>query len=123
MIQYISANDAYRAAQEGAVLIDVREEIETSDIWINMENVLNIPFSTFAKKMQEIPKNKPLIFCCAIGLVSEKATKLLLENDYQSIFILENGLIAWQLAELPLKTAEATCCQCKCENNKSNEGK
>ena len=123
MIQYISANDAYGAAQEGAVLIDVREEIETSDIWINMENVLSIPFSAFAKKMQEIPKNRQLILCCAIGLVSEKAAKLLSEHNYDAVSVLKNGLIAWQLAELPLKTAEATCCQCKCENNKSNEGK
>ena len=120
-IQYISANDAYRAAQEGAILIDVREEIETSDIWINMNGILNIPISSFAKKIQEIPKNKTLILCCAIGLASEKAAKLLLENNYDTIYILRNGLIAWQLAELPLKTVEPLCCQCKCDSNEEYE--
>ena len=121
MIQYISANDACQAAQEGAILIDVREEIETSDVWIDMKNVLNIPFSTFAEKMQIIPKNKPLILCCAIGLASEKAAKLLLEQNYDAVSVLKNGLIAWKLAELPLKTAISACCQCNCGNNEFNE--
>jgi len=119
--QYISANDAFKAVQEGAILIDVREDIETSDVWINMKDVLNIPFSTFVKNMQKIPKNKPLILCCAIGLASEKAAKLLSKNNYDTVFILKNGLIAWQLAELPMKTAESLGCQCQCKNSEEYE--
>ena len=122
-IQYITANDAYKAVQEGAILVDVRETVETSDIWIDMEQVVNIPLSAFTEKMQILPKDKQLILCCAIGLASEKAAKLLSENKYDTVSVLKNGLIAWQLAELPLKTFESLPCQCQCQNNTSDEDK
>jgi len=120
-IQYITANDAYKAVQEGAILVDVREALETSDIWIDMEHIVNIPLSSFTEKIQILPKDKPLILCCAIGLASEKAAKLLLENKYNAVSVLKNGLIAWQLAELPLKTFESLPCQCQCQNNTPHE--
>ncbi|MDR0368388.1 MAG: rhodanese-like domain-containing protein [Bacteroidales bacterium] len=120
-IQYISAVEAYKAALNGAVLVDVREKIETSDVWINMEDVVYIPFSSFVRKMSILPKDKSLILCCAIGLVSVKAAKLLSQQGYDAVFVLNNGLVSWQLAELPLKTIASLTCKCQCENNTKDE--
>ena len=120
-IQYISAVDAFKAAQNGAVLVDVREKMETSDVWINLENVLYIPFSSFDKELNVLPKDKPLILCCAIGLVSPKAAEVLFEHEYYSVSVLNNGLVSWQLAELPLKTIASLTCKCQCENSIKDE--
>jgi rhodanese-related sulfurtransferase len=120
-IQYISAVDAYKANQNGAVLVDVREKIETSDVWINIEDVVYIPFSSFEKKINILPKDKQLILCCAIGLASKKAAQILFEQGFNSVYVLNNGLISWQLAELPLKTIASLNCQCQCEKEINNE--
>jgi rhodanese-related sulfurtransferase len=113
--------DAYKAAQEGALLADVREKAETSDVWLDMENVIFIPFSLFAQLKKELPFDKQLILCCAVGIVSEKAARLLSEAGYEHVFVLRNGLIAWQSAGLPLKTAAGLFCKCQCCNKNENE--
>lgn len=120
-IQYISAIDAYKASQDGAVLVDVREKMETSDVWIDMENVIFMPFSSFEKELETLPKDKQLILCCAIGLASQKAAEVLTGFGFDSVYVLNNGLISWQLAELPLKTIASLTCKCQCENETKNE--
>ena len=120
-IRYISAIDACNAVKEGALLLDVREEVETSDIYVDMENVIFVPFTALAKQEKELPKNKHIIVCCATGIVSKKAAFLLMENGYADISVMENGLLAWKVADLPLRSKEETCCKCKCHNNKEDE--
>ncbi len=119
-VRYISAIDAYNAAKEGTLLLDVREEIETSDIWINMENVVSVPFKTLIDTKERLPKNERIILCCAIGIVSKEAATLLMENGYTDVFVLENGLVAWKLADLPLKSIEDMPCQCQCNKDEKN---
>lgn len=120
-IQYISAVEAYKASQNGAVLVDVREKIETSDVWINIEDILYIPLSSFDKKIGILPKDKQLILCCAISLASQKAAQILFEHGFDSVYVLNNGLVSWQLAELPLKTIASLNCQCQCEKEIKSE--
>jgi rhodanese-related sulfurtransferase len=121
-IKYISAVEAYREAKNGAVLLDVREEIETMDKWIDMENVVSIPFNDWANSEKKLPKNKPIIVCCAVGIVSKKAATTLMKEGYTDVFVLENGLIAWKLADLPLKSIEDRPCPCQCQClNKNND--
>jgi rhodanese-related sulfurtransferase len=122
-IRYISAEDAYQAAKNGAVLLDVREEIETMDKWLDMENVVSIPFNDWVNSEKKPPKDKPIIVCCSVGIVSKKAATALLKDGYTDISVLENGLIAWKLANLPLKSIEDTPfqCQCQCLKNSEND--
>ena len=121
-IKYISAIDACKDVYKGfASLLDVREEVETSDVWIDIENVIAIPFSNLEKSLEKLPKNKPIIICCAIGIVSKSAAMLLLENGFTDVSILENGLIGWKLENLPLKYGNEIPFECKCCKNNKNE--
>jgi rhodanese-related sulfurtransferase len=120
-IQYISAIDAQNAAEKGALLLDVREKIETEDVWIDAYPVLSIPLSSFTELENKIPRNRQIIVCCAIGIASEKAANILTEKGYKDVFVLENGLIAWQLAKLPLKSNQDISCQCQCKNICNNK--
>jgi len=114
--QYISAAKANELHEDKTVFVDVRESIETENVWIDKKNVVKIPFSSLAERQKELPENKTIILCCVAGLVSEKAAEILQENGYKSVFILENGLIGWKEACLPLKTVEEMNCKCKCCN-------
>jgi rhodanese-related sulfurtransferase len=120
-IQYISAVDAYHAAKNGALLLDVREELETTDRWIDMDDVLSIPFTSFAELKNKIPCKRQIIVCCAIGIVSETVASILEKDGYKDIFVLDNGLIAWNLANLPLKSSQETFCQCQCCNQNKHK--
>ena len=91
------------------------------DKWIDMENVVSIPFNDWTNSEKKLPKNKPIIVCCAVGIVSQKAATALLENGYTDVFVLENGLIAWKLADLPLKSIEDTPFQCQCQCLNKND--
>ena len=122
-IQYISATDAYYATKNGALLLDVREELETKDIWIDVDDVLLIPFTSFTKLKNKIPCNRQIIVCCAIGIVSEIVASELTKEGYKEVFVLENGLIAWKLANLPMKSTQEMSCQCLCQCNNQNKNK
>ena len=119
MIENITAENAYQAAQKGAILVDVRESIEVEDVWMDMQQVMKKPLSVFAKEYTRIPKDKEIILCCAIGLSSEIAAKILDENGYKKVKIIENGLIAWQKAKLPTKAKYM--CHCGNENKEQNK--
>ncbi|MDR0606258.1 MAG: rhodanese-like domain-containing protein [Bacteroidales bacterium] len=119
--QYISAIDAYHAAKKGALLLDVREEFETTDIWMDMDDVLLIPFTSFTKLKNKIPCNRQIIVCCAIGIVSETVASILGKDGYKEVFVLENGLIAWKLANLPMKSSQEMSCPCQCYNQNKEE--
>jgi rhodanese-related sulfurtransferase len=120
-MQYISAIAAYHAAKNGALLLDVREELETTDIWIDMDDVLLIPFTSFTELKNTIPRKRQIIVCCAIGIVSETAASILEKDGYKEVFVLENGLIAWKLANLPMKSSQEMSFQCQCCNQNKNK--
>jgi rhodanese-related sulfurtransferase len=113
--------DAYHAAKNGALLLDVREELETKDRWIDMDDVLLIPFTSFTKLKNKIPCNRQIIVCCVIGIVSKTVASILEKDGYKEVFVLENGLIAWQLANLPMKSNQEMSCQCQCCNQNKNK--
>lgn len=76
-------------------LLDVREEIEYHTFNIGGKN---IPLSKLYKTFSELGynKNDEIIVICKIGLRSETATKLLLENGFPNARNLTGGLIGLQ---------------------------
>jgi len=122
-IRYISAKDACDKASKGlALLLDVREEMETSDVWIDMQNVIAIPFSNIAESKKELPKDKSIVVFCAIGIVSKMVATFLMENKgFTDVYVMENGLIAWATEELPLKYGNQIPFECNCCNINKDE--
>lgn len=80
---------------EGLNLIDVREAIEYHTFNIGGAN---IPLSVLADTINNWAYNKTdeLIVMCKVGLRSETAQTILLQNGYQNVKNLSGGLIAIQ---------------------------
>ena len=76
-------------------IIDVREGIEYHTF--NVGGV-NIPLGTLAARLNTWDYNKTdeLIVICKVGLRSETAQTLLLQNGYQNVKNLTGGLMAIQ---------------------------
>lgn len=110
---FILAKEAFQLLENEAVLVDIREDFEVENVWIERDDVLKIPYVSLVERKAELPKNKKLILCCAVGLLSEIAASQLKEEGYNAV-ALKDGLIAWKKANLPMKTAEDVVCKCKC---------
>jgi adenylyltransferase/sulfurtransferase len=95
--QQINAIDLLARLSNGEQLdiIDVREDIEYHTF--NIGGV-NIPLGTLAARLNTWDYNKTdeLIVICKVGLRSETAQTLLLQNGYQNVKNLTGGLIAIQ---------------------------
>jgi rhodanese-related sulfurtransferase len=101
-VTHITAADAVRLINKGALVIDVRkpEEFQAGHI-VNARNValdrLQGEEDSIAKK-----KDKVLLAVCDNGGLSSKAASLLRKAGYANAFSLKGGLGGWRADNLPL---------------------
>ena len=79
---------------EDVMLIDVREphEHETANI-----GGLLMPLATVTQNIDAIPKNKPVIFYCRVGVRSQIAIQRLEDKfSFQNLYNLTGGIEEWQ---------------------------
>ena len=88
-----------RDAGEDFVLLDVREpdEIETASIpWAHVISMREIP-----ARIDEIPRDKPLVVMCHHGGRSERVAQFLEANGYENAANLTGGIDAWSASVDP----------------------
>jgi rhodanese-related sulfurtransferase len=101
-VTHISAADAVRLINKGALVIDVRKpvEFEAGHI-VNARNVeldaIQADRDAIAKK-----KDKILLAVCDNGGLSGKAASLLRKAGYPNAFSLRGGIGGWRADNLPL---------------------
>jgi rhodanese-related sulfurtransferase len=101
-VTHVSAADAVRLINKGALVIDVRKaaEFEAGHI-VNARNVelekIQQGDDTIAKK-----KDKILIAVCDNGGLSGKAASLLRRAGYPNAFSLRGGIGSWRADNLPI---------------------
>ncbi|HWY38864.1 MAG TPA: molybdopterin-synthase adenylyltransferase MoeB [Bacteroidia bacterium] len=76
--------------KEDFQLIDVREESE-----YRLKNIggMLIPLKTLEKNLDKISRKKPVIVHCQSGARSRQAAGLLIENGFEKVYSLKNGLL------------------------------
>ena len=84
-----------------AVLLDVRERDEF--VALRVEGCLLIPFSQLGVRLDEIPRDRPLMVICASGNRSSSATAYLRENGWEDVGSVAGGIDGWQRLGLPVK--------------------
>jgi rhodanese-related sulfurtransferase len=86
-------------AGERLVLLDVREpdEIETASIpWAT-----TIPMGQIPARMDELPRDEPLVVMCHHGGRSERVAQFLEANGYADAINLAGGIDAWSVSVDP----------------------
>jgi phage shock protein E len=81
-------SDLPKLKAAGASLVDVRSVGEFAHA--NAPGTLNIPLSELGSRLNEIPKDKPVVVCCASGSRSGMAKLLLLKNGYRNVHNIGN---------------------------------
>ena len=92
----ISVADAMQLIENGALIIDVREQNEYNQSHI--ENSVLVPLSTVsAEKINEVnPQNKTILIHCHSGKRSKVAANIILTQGYTGeILELDEGIKAW----------------------------
>jgi len=101
-LTHISANDAVRLINKGALVIDVRkpEEYESGHI----VNARNVPLDRMQKGEDAVHKQKGkiLLAVCADGSTSGRAAGHLRKVGFENAFSLKGGIAGWRADNLPL---------------------
>lgn len=90
--------------QDGAecLLIDVRTEAEVARGGIG--GAVHIPLHLLPMKVQDLPKDKTLVFYCQSGGRSAQACAFVSSKGLGAVYNLEGGIIGWIRSGKPLSS-------------------
>ncbi len=84
-----------------AIVLDVRELDEFRNV--RVEGSLFIPMSQLGARVQDIPRNRPIVVLCASGSRSSSVTGYLLQQGWEDVGSVAGGIDGWQRLGLPVK--------------------
>jgi phage shock protein E len=92
---------ALLAKNGSMVLLDVRTPEEYRQAHLRGSQL--IPLSELEKRVQEVPKNKPLLVYCAVGARSLTAAKYLSSKGFKDVYQISDGLVGWYKNGFPIE--------------------
>ncbi len=95
----IEVSEADEMMKDGAAVIDVREPHEYSSGHVPGAKL--IPVNTVYAKREELPRDKDLIFVCAVGQRSALACEMAAAAGLTRLYNLEGGTDAWIKSGMP----------------------
>lgn len=91
------------ALNDEAVIIDVREQNEVSQVAI--DGAIHVPMSKFDPSLIPIETSKKIVFLCAHGIRSFQISQYLISQGVLNhAYNISGGLAAWTQAGLPIKS-------------------
>lgn len=100
-VKNVSPKDAFRRLQDdpAVIIVDVRQPVETQGGTV--EGAILIPLTEFGRRIDELPKNRPILTICRSSHRSPIAARQLKNAGYE-VTNVAGGIIAWEKAGLPL---------------------
>lgn len=96
-----TAHERTQDPDRPALLVDVREPNEFQAA--RAEGAVLMPMSTFASRMDELPKDRPIQVICQSGNRSAAVTAHLLRNGWTDVVNVAGGTTEWAKAGLPTR--------------------
>ena len=78
----ISSQEAHAKVSAGALLLDVRTPSEFASG--ALPGAKNIPVQSLAGRLEELPRDRPIVVYCASGMRSASATSLLKSRGFDA---------------------------------------
>ncbi|MCS6773220.1 MAG: rhodanese-like domain-containing protein [Thermoflexales bacterium] len=95
----ISVQEAFTLHQSGAFLLDVREPFEWDHIRI--PTAVLIPLGQLPARVNEVPRDRPVLVICRSGNRSQAGRDVLLRAGFTSVTSVRGGVRQWYAAGLP----------------------
>jgi hydroxyacylglutathione hydrolase len=84
--------------------VDVRGQSEWESG--HLPGAVHIPLGELPARMDELPKDGPLVMQCQTGSRSSIASSLLQAHGFRNVTNLHGGITAWRRAGLPVDQGE-----------------
>jgi hydroxyacylglutathione hydrolase len=96
--------DAMLNRDPNAIILDVREpeEYQTGHV----PGAINLPQAELASRLEELPRDKPLLVVCQSGMRSVRSTQFLKQAGFAQAVSVTGGTSGWAAAGRPLVTGE-----------------
>jgi rhodanese-related sulfurtransferase len=98
----ISPQDAFAMYQKGeAYFLDVREVDEWNEY--HAPNTTLIPLGELASRVNEVPKDKPIVVVCRSGNRSDEGRDILKQAGFTNVTSMDGGLKTWRDLGYPVE--------------------
>jgi rhodanese-related sulfurtransferase len=89
------------AQKAGLVLVDVRSPEEYQQA--HLKGAKLIPLNELPQRVNEVPRDKPILVYCAVGKRSLKAAEFLSAQGYHEVYQISDGLVGWYKNGFPVE--------------------
>jgi rhodanese-related sulfurtransferase len=99
----ISSTEAKKMIEQkkNVYLLDVRTQGEYQQGRI--KGSILIPINEIERRLQELPKNRPVVVYCAVGSRSNLVAGFLSGKGYGEIYNMQDGIVGWQRNGYPVE--------------------
>lgn len=103
-MQNISANDMQKITKQNpdTYILDVRTLGEY--VQKRIKGAKLIPIDQIQNRINEIPKNRPMIVYCETGMRSAQVGRYLDSLGFKSVSNLSQGIMGWQVRGYPIES-------------------
>ena len=98
-LREVGVDEAYRLYQDGTFFLDVR----TPDEWneFHAPNSTLIPLDELQSRLDEIPRDQPVVVVCRSGNRSQQGRDILLDAGFMQVASMTGGLKEWNTKGYP----------------------
>lgn len=96
---FVSVDEAYQMYEEGTFVLDVRTPEEWDEY--HAPNTTLIPLDELASRVNELPKDEPIVVICRSGNRSQTGRDILLQAGFNATST-NGGLNAWRDSGYPI---------------------
>ncbi len=98
----VNVQEARALQEQGALLLDVREPFEWEAVRI--PGAMLIPLSQLAQRVNEVPRDRPVVVVCRSGNRSQEGRDILRRAGFTQVTSMRGGLRQWAAAGFPIVT-------------------
>ncbi|MCX6246320.1 MAG: rhodanese-like domain-containing protein [Bacteroidetes bacterium] len=105
-ICYVLPSEVIAMLKQGAVLVDLREEVEIDIKSFGVDPVIYLPHYLFEENWESLPLEKPLILADSVGIWSKKFTSALQAKGHLQVASLAGGFNDWDKDGFPVRAGK-----------------
>jgi rhodanese-related sulfurtransferase len=96
------------ASSAAPLLLDIRNPREREQKHLAKSTA--IPLNHLSERLEQLPRDRPVLVYCAGGYRSSIAASLLQRYGFPDVSEIAGGIAAWEAAKLPVQAAQAPAC-------------
>jgi rhodanese-related sulfurtransferase len=97
--------DAIDSAPPNAFILDVREPEEFARG--HVPNAVNLPQADLATRLEELPRDRPIMTICQSGMRSLRSAQFLRQQGFEQVVSIAGGTAEWRAAGRPVEATDA----------------